>query len=80
MIYTDMFNNKHYFCNGKLHREDGPALENTNGDKYWYLHGQLHREDGAAIENNDGTKYWYLQGKRYSEEEYWRALKLKSLW
>jgi len=25
--------------NGKLHREDGPAIEFANGDKSWYLNG-----------------------------------------
>ena len=36
--------------NGKLHREDGPAIEDSDGDKYWYLNDKLHREDGPAIE------------------------------
>jgi hypothetical protein len=48
--------------------------------KYYYSHGLLHREDGPAIENANGDKWWYLQGKQYTKEEYWRLVKLKSLW
>ena len=25
---------------GKLHREDGPAIERNDGSKFWYLNGQ----------------------------------------
>ena len=28
---------KQWFLNGKLHREDGPAIEHANGIKEWYL-------------------------------------------
>ena len=31
---------KHWFLNGKLHREDGPAVELANGTKSWYLNGK----------------------------------------
>jgi hypothetical protein len=69
-----------YYWNGRLHREDGPAIEWSHGTKEWYLHGKCHREDGPAIEWTNGDKYWYLQGKQYSEQEYWRRVKLKALW
>jgi hypothetical protein len=52
--------------NGKLHREDGPAVEFLNGAKYWYLNGVLHREDGPAVELSNGTKKWYLNGKLHN--------------
>jgi len=32
---------KHWYLNGRLHREDGPAVEYANGDKCWYLNGKL---------------------------------------
>ena len=57
---------KHWYLNGKLHREDGPAAENANG-KYWYLNGKLHREDGPAAEHADGSKYWYLNDQLHRE-------------
>jgi len=54
--------------NNQRHREDGPAVEYSNGTKAWYINGQLHREDGPAIEWSDGHKEWYLNGKRHRED------------
>ena len=51
-----------------LHREDGPAVESSNGTKSWYLNGQRHREDGPAVEFSDWTKYWYLNGQLHRED------------
>lgn len=56
-----------YYLNGKLHRENGPAIEYADGDKYWYLNGKLHREDGPAIEHANGNKHWFLNGKHHRE-------------
>ena len=65
--------NKFWRLNGKLHREDGPAVEYVNnGDKCWYLNGKLHREDGPAVEWDNGSKYWYLNGEEVTEEEHKR--------
>jgi hypothetical protein len=54
----------------KLHREDGPALENINKGKFWYLNGELHREDGPAMEFVNGAKEWWLNGKSLTEREF----------
>jgi len=59
---------KEWYLNGKLHREDGPAIEWADGSKDWYLNGKLHREDGPAIEWADGSKDWYLNGKLHRED------------
>ena len=59
---------KAWYLNGKLHREDGPAVERADGYKAWYLNGKLHREDGPAIEWGSGYKYWYLNGKCHRED------------
>ena len=59
--------NNGYLIAEKLHREDGPAVENANGTKAWYLNGNLHREDGPAVEGPDGTKFWFLNGERHRE-------------
>ena len=67
-VYADGY--KAWWLNGKLHREDGPAVEMADGYKEWWLNGERHREDGPAIENADGTKRWYLNGERYTEEEF----------
>jgi hypothetical protein len=47
---------KEWKKNGKLHRENGPAIDIPGCSKEWYKNGQLHREDGPAIERPDGTK------------------------
>ena len=31
---------KSWCLNGKLHREDGPAVEYNNGEQRWYLNGE----------------------------------------
>jgi hypothetical protein len=53
---------------GKLHREDGPALEwPEKGATAWYIHGRLHREDGSATDGPLG-KGWYRNGKKHRED------------
>ena len=59
---------KFWYLNGKLHREDGPAIEWADGGKSWYLDGKRHREDGPAVEYTNGGKSWYLDGKRHRED------------
>jgi len=51
-----------YTLNGRLHRENEPAIEYQDGSRYWYRNGKLHREDGPAVEYDDGTKEWYING------------------
>ena len=70
-VYTN--GTKLWFLNGKLHREDGPAVEWADGTKKWYLNGEYHREDGPAVEWADGTKFWYLNGKYLTQEEHQSA-------
>ena len=62
-VTIDDYGTKRWFLNDKLHREDGPAIEWSEGSKYWYLNGKFHRTDGPAIERKNGTKEWYLNGK-----------------
>jgi hypothetical protein len=66
--------NKQWWLNGKLHREDGPAVEYADGGKEWYLKDKLHREDGPAVEYPSGDKYWYLNDKSMTEEEHKAAM------
>ena len=73
--YQTYFNgDKAWYLNGKIHREDGPAIEYTNGYKAWYLNGKCHREDGPAVEHANGYKEWYLKGKIYTRETYYKTL------
>jgi hypothetical protein len=57
-----------WFFNGKRHREDGPAVEYSNGDKVYYINGKRHREDGPAVEFSDGDKEYYINGKCHRED------------
>ena len=65
-----------YTKNGKLHREDGPALiqhrifpDNSIGlvNKTYYKEGKLHREDGPAYQD------WFLcsNGKKIKEQRWY---------
>jgi hypothetical protein len=65
---VDIAGTKRWWLNGKLHREDGPAIEYANGTKKWYLNGVRHREDGPAIEWANGGKTWYLNGVHHRED------------
>ena len=63
--------NKFYFSDKEMeirHREDGPAIEWTDGGKEWYLNDRLHREDGPAVEYLNGDKWCYLNGKYHRED------------
>lgn len=57
-----------YRLNGKLHREDGPALEFAIGSKVWYVDEKLHREGGPAVERASGSNEWYVDGKLHRED------------
>lgn len=59
---------REWYKEGKLHREDGPAIEWANGEKEWYKEGKRHRTDGHAIECRDGTKEWWVNGVRYFKD------------
>ena len=57
---------KEWYLNGKLHREDGPAIEWGDGKRWWYLNGKRltekeHQEQTQASTNKvieiDGKKY-----------------------
>jgi hypothetical protein len=52
----------------KLHRTDGPAIENGQMEtKEWWMNGKRHREDGPAIETVQTEirpkESWYLNGE-----------------
>lgn len=55
-----------YYLNdtGRIHREDGPAIENTDGTKRWCQNGVYHRVDGPAYCAN-GAMVWFFNGKRH---------------
>lgn len=52
----------------EYHREDGPAIEYTNGDKEWFINNKHHRIEGPAYEEINGYKAWYINDKRHRIE------------
>jgi hypothetical protein len=54
---------KQWWVNGKLHRDDGPAIELADGTCAWYQNDMLHRTDGPALLGADGYNVWYCNGK-----------------
>ena len=70
----EYFNRIEWYKNGYLHREDGPAIEYTNGSKEWFINGKFHREDGPARIYSNGYKEWWLNGTRYTEEDYYQEI------
>lgn len=74
---------KVWYSYHKLHRINGPAIENSNGHKEWYQHGKLHRLDGPAVVNYNGDKNWYFHGEYIessSQEEFENKIKLVPFW
>ena len=74
--------NKFWYLNGKCHRENGPAVEQTNGTKWWYLHNKLHRIDGPAVEFASGSKEYWINGKivsKKAQEILYAMYKLKGI-
>lgn len=62
---------------GVYHREDGPAMEYTDGTKIWWINGKLHREDGPAFEFPDGTQAWWLDGVQFNHDVFCEIAHLK---
>lgn len=60
---------KHY-VNGQQHRDDGPAVEWSDGGKEWWQDGKRNRADGPAVELANGTKEWWIAGQRMLEEQF----------
>jgi hypothetical protein len=52
-----------YYRNGKLHRDDGPAVIKPDGTQEWYKEGKLHRDDGPAVIYTSNISNWNKDGK-----------------
>jgi len=75
-IVVNEYGTRRYYNNaGELHRDEGPAIEQVNGDKFWYQNGLRHRTDGAAVEWPSGNKVWYINGEQLSEDEFNQRVK-----
>ena len=76
-VYDEITGSKMWKLNGKLHREDGPAvvlsdgpnsIKTHPGKKEWWVKGKRHREDGPAVELPVGYKEWWVNGTRHRED------------
>lgn len=48
VVYTN--GDKEWYLNGKLHREDGPAVIRSNGTEIWFLNGiKVTREEAEML-------------------------------
>lgn len=56
---------KTWYYLGRIHRTDGPALLNADGDKIWYKWGGIHRVGGPAVTRVTGKKVWWENDKVY---------------
>jgi len=56
-LNIDKYGCKRWYLNGSLHREDGPAIEDTDGVLEWYLNGKLHKENGPAHISKYGKEW-----------------------
>ena len=57
-----------WMLTGRIHREDGPAVEYADGSKYWFRRGARHREDGPAAIYSDGSKEWWVNDYRHRND------------
>jgi len=70
-VKVDNEGTKRWYLNGKLHREDGPAVEYANGGKFWYLNGKLVTEQDVL----NSSQTIEIEGVKYSLSQIKAALK-----
>lgn len=56
-----------WWHNGKLHRDDGPAVVYPKVGFEWYRDGKLHRDDGPAVQHPGGSVEWWHNGLLHRE-------------
>ena len=69
VMEVDEYGNKRWLLNGKLHREDGPAIEWADGDKSWYLNDEFIVSTGPDIEKALFTLSTYLQDQEVTKDD-----------
>jgi len=53
----------HHDKDGRLHKNNGPALVNDNGVGTWYQHGQFHRYYGPVEVWSTTKDVWFIHGR-----------------
>ena len=67
-VKTDEDGQMTWYLNGKLHREDGPAIEFASGTKEWWLNGKFIVSTGPDIEKALFTLSTYLQDQEVTKD------------
>lgn len=62
VVRTTPDGTRFWIQNGKIHRENGPAIITAEGSKWWVRHNVLHREDGPAVTWPNGGEIWCRNG------------------
>jgi hypothetical protein len=59
-----------YLLDGRLHREDGPAVELADGTEQYFYEGALHRDDDLpASVLSTGEREWYRYGAQHRDHD-----------
>ena len=53
---------------GQLHRDDGPAIIDSDGVEYWFQNDKQHRVGGPAIVHPCGTEFWLQHALLHRED------------
>jgi len=77
-VKIDPFGGRNWFYKGKLHRENGPALEFVLGN-VWYKHGKFHREDGPACVYKTRPPKWFLDNVEYTEKKWKKEIRKRKI-
>ena len=67
-VHVDSDGTTEWYLNGKLHREDGPAIEYEDGSTIWCVNGKYHKENGPAVVMMNLYKAWYHNGLLHRED------------
>jgi hypothetical protein len=59
LVKTDANGTKKWYCDEKLSRIKGPAIEHPDGCFVWYNDGLISRTDGPAVVSKDGIFFFY---------------------
>ena len=68
IIVIETNGTKFYYKEGKLHRDDGPAVIYTDGSEFYYKDGKRHRDDGPAVIWADGSEFYYKDDKLHRDD------------
>lgn len=75
---SEVYSIKEWYRNGKLHREDGPAVV-LKKSEIWFLNGKKHRIGGPAVTSKGGPNGYWINGKKYKPKEYKKEMRRRGV-